>query len=81
MQKLQEAQQVLAKEEQASAEAEPPAGLSADKLRRKAVVDSESDTELVAPASGSVADEAAGSVAAATCPHMSMPHTLSASPL
>lgn len=75
MQKLQEAQQVLAKEEQDSAETEPPAGLSADKLRRKGVVDTESDTELVAPASGSVADEAAGSVAAATCQHISKPHT------
>ena len=77
MQKLQEAQQALAKEEQDSAGAEPPTGLSADKPRRKAVADSESDTELVAPASGSVADEAAGCAAAATCQHISKPHTLS----
>jgi hypothetical protein len=55
--------EMLAKEEQESAAADPPAGPSAGKPRRKAIVESESETEGAAPASGSVADETAGILA------------------
>jgi hypothetical protein len=52
--------ETLAKEDKESAAADPPAGPSAGKPRRKAIVESESETEGAAPASGSVADETAG---------------------
>jgi len=52
--------ETLAKEDKESAAADPPAGPSAVKPRRKAIVESESETEGAAPASGSVADETAG---------------------
>ncbi len=52
--------ETLAKEEKESAAADPPAGPSAGQPRRKVIVESESETETAAPASGSVADETAG---------------------
>jgi len=52
--------ETLVKEEKESAAADPPAGPSAGKPRRKAIVESESETEGAAPASGSVADKTAG---------------------
>ncbi|DBA83686.1 TPA: hypothetical protein ACH3X1_016793 [Trebouxia sp. C0004] len=57
-QKLKDAMEALAQEEQESAAADPPAGPSAGKPCRKAIVDSDSEAEAAAP-SGSVADETA----------------------
>lgn len=59
--------ETLAKEEKESAAADSPAGPSAGKHCRKAIVDSDSETEAAAPASGSVADETAGILALFPC--------------
>ena len=55
--------ETLEKEENESGAADPPAGASAGKPRRKTIVESESEAEGAAPASGSVADETAGTIA------------------